>query len=614
MLERPSLSLKPLYAAPALPAMIWLPHPELRFIASGILAWGAVQLWQEITRQRMRSKMIRDSMSLAGYCVVLTQEDGTISSVNAFFTVMTGFSEKSVKHKKTEALIAPRYGRVFLDEFWKTLKEKEYWEGELWCRREGGREFPAWIRTKALYDQKNNFSGYLIVGYDLEEKKTREQQLWYTGHHDQLTGLPNRQRIHDLLTFHIPRLFAARDKRLSMDLAVIDIDGFQMVNNSLGVEAGDRLLVAVAVRLRSSERIDLVGRLGGDEFLIGTQGQRESHDIWVSEVRQLFKAPFLIFGHSVRLSVSIGSCQAPTDGEKGDNGALLLQRMELALTRAKLSGSNTDRRFSRCLDAVDAESMQLVQALRSVIDAKEGMALHYQTQHDTQTGNVVGLEALLRWHHAERGMVAPGDFIPLAERYGMMEELGQWVIYEAVSQIKQWRDAGFDVPIVWINVSAIQVYQGSLEITLKQAITEHDIPPQMLGLEMTESLLLDDRAGSMSKRLRALREQGFAIAIDDFGTGHSSLSYLRDFPLNKVKLDRAFIQSLPDDKTNATIVQSVLNIANQLMLQVVAEGVETEQQLVFLQEQGCHIIQGFYFSRPLPADQCGIAIKSVTYE
>lgn len=598
-------SVSPFYSLHALglPAVIWFPQVELRAIAAGAMAWGGVALWRELTRCHLDGQVLESSMALAGYSHVTTTLGGQIASTNEYFTEMTGYSEDEVRGSKADMLMAPRYDAEFIDGFWALLYKQSSWEGELWCRCKDGQEFPARVCVSLIRDSAGEARGYLFVGSDLGEDKRREHELWHSDRHDVLTGLPNRQRVHDLLEYHLPRFYASPNRRARLDMAIVDIDGFQMVNNGLGVEAGDRLLKALAARLRQSAQIDLLGRLGGDEFLVATQSWRESHDGWVACIRGIFTSPFTVYGQEVSLSVSMGTCQAPADGERTDNGSLLLQRMEMALDRAKLSGGNTDRRYSSYLDAINPDSLQLVQLLRQAIHHRNGLTLHYQTQHNSQDGALVGIEALLRWEQKDRGMISPADFIPLAERHGMMEDLGRWVINEAARQIRAWRDQGIEVPTVWVNVSAIQIYQGGLEAALDAAMNEHGIEPAAIGLEMTESLLLDDRAGCIVERLQAFQDRGFLLAIDDFGTGHSSLGYLREFPLNKVKLDRIFIASLPDDMTNAAIVRSVLEIASGLGLDVVAEGVETEMQLAYLRQQGCDAIQGFYFSRPVPAQR-----------
>ncbi|WP_156085508.1 putative bifunctional diguanylate cyclase/phosphodiesterase, partial [Billgrantia saliphila] len=301
----------------------------------------------------------------------------------------------------------------------------------------------------------------------------------------------------------------------------------------------------------------------------------------------------------LRLGLSIGSCRAPEDGQ--DSG-VLFQRLESALYSAKRHGRNVSQRFRPALDVQNSPHMTLVYGLRDALANGDQLELHYQTQHRISDGAVVGMEALLRWRHPEHGMVSPGDFIPLAERHGLMGPLGNWVIDEALAQMSRWRELGMPTLPVWINISAIQMFQGELESALSAGLARHSIAPVQLGLELTESVLLDERAGDIVPRLEALRARGHRIAIDDFGMGYSSLSYLKNLPLDKLKLDRAFIRSLPDDAADAAIVSAVLAMARGLGLDVVAEGVETQGQLDFLQQAGCRLVQGFLYARPGPAE------------
>ncbi|EWH01597.1 diguanylate cyclase [Halomonas sp. BC04] len=422
--------------------------------------------------------------------------------------------------------------------------------------------------------------------------KAREQDLRRIGFEDPLTGLPNRRRLHDLMTSRLRHLRAGE----SLDMAIIDIDGFKSVNDSLGVDQGDRLLARFGQRLAGHVAGGVVGRLGGDEFLVIRTTTFDDHDKWVAGLREHLGEPFEMDHRSLRLGLSIGSCRAPEDGN--DSG-VLFQRLESALYSAKRHGRNVSQRFRPALDVQDTPQMALVYSLRDALANGGQLELHYQSQHRTRDGLVVGLEALLRWRHPEHGIVSPGDFIPLAERHGLMGMLGNWVIDEALGQMARWREMGMPTLPVWINISAIQMFQGELESALSSGLARHGIAAAQLGLELTESVLLDERAGDIVPRLEALRDRGHRIAIDDFGTGYSSLSYLKRLPLDKIKLDRAFIRSLPDDPADAAIVSAVLAMAHGLSLDVIAEGVETQGQLDFLRDAGCRLVQGYFFARPM---------------
>jgi len=537
---------------------------------------------------------MQQALMLSEEGVQITDADYRIQAVNPAFTRITGYTEGEVRGLNAANLAAARHDTAFFKRFWQTLQNKGRWEGEIWNRRKQGDEYPEWLRIKAVTDHRGRITHYVGTFTDISVHKAREQDLRRIGFEDPLTGLPNRRRLHDLMTSRLRHLRAGE----SLDMAIIDIDGFKAVNDSLGVEQGDRLLTRFAQRLARYVAGGVVGRLGGDEFLVIRTTTFDDHENWVEGLRQHLGEPFEVDSKTMRLGVSIGSCRAPEDGK--DSG-VLFQRLESALYTAKRHGRNVSQRFRPALDVSNAPHMALVSSLRDALATGNQLELYYQTQHRIQDGAVVALEALLRWRHPEHGMVSPGDFIPLAERHGLMGPLGNWVVDEALAQMARWREQGLPELPVWINISAIQMFQGELETALATALARHNIQPALLGLELTESVLLDERAGDIVPRLEALRAKGHRIAIDDFGMGYSSLSYLKHLPLDKLKLDRAFISSLPGDAADAAIVGAVLAMARGLGLAVVAEGVETQGQLDFLQQAGCELVQGFLYARPVPA-------------
>ncbi|MCE9662988.1 EAL domain-containing protein [Halomonas sp. M5N1S17] len=579
-------------AMAALPACIWLPGAGLRLVAVTVVAAGLTHAWRQLRRERQNADLMQQALMLSEEGVQITDAENRILAVNPAFTRITGFTEEEVRGVNAANLVASRHDSSFFKRFWQTLESKGRWEGEIWNRRKQGEEYPEWLRVKAVVDRKGRISHYVGTFTDISVHKAREQDLRRIGFEDPLTGLPNRRRLHDLMTSRLRHLRAGE----SLDMAMIDIDGFKSVNDSLGVDQGDRLLARFGQRLAGHVAGGVVGRLGGDEFLVIRTTTFDDHDKWIAGLREHLGEPFEIDHRSLRLGLSIGSCRAPEDGS--DSG-VLFQRLESALYSAKRHGRNVSQRFRPALDVQDTPQMALVYSLRDALANGGQLELYYQSQHRTSDGLVVGLEALLRWRHPEHGLVSPGDFIPLAERHGLMGMLGNWVIDEALGQMARWREMGMPKLPVWINISAIQMFQGELESALSSGLARHGIAAGQLGLELTESVLLDERAGDIVPRLEALRERGHRIAIDDFGTGYSSLGYLKRLPLDKIKLDRAFIRSLPDDPADAAIVSAVLAMARGLSLDVIAEGVETQGQLDFLRDAGCRLVQGFYFARPM---------------
>ncbi|WKD28498.1 EAL domain-containing protein [Halomonas sp. KG2] len=578
----------------ALPACVWVPDSALRMVAASLVVFGMWDAWNQIRQQHLRLRLSQNAIGLASDAIVISDVHNRVLTVNPAFTQITGFESQEMIGRKLETLAAQRHDKAFYQTFWSTLKATGRWEGEMWNRRKHGDEYPEWLKVRAVTDKRGKITHFISLFTDISSQKARERDLRRIGYEDPLTGLPNRRRLHDLMSSRLRHLRAGE----SLDMALIDIDGLKSVNDSLGVEQGDRLLARFAQRLTGYMAGSVVGRLGGDEFMVIRTTTFDDHDQWVATLREHMSRPFEIKDQSLRLGLTIGSCRAPEDGS--DSG-VLFQRLESALYSAKRLGRNLSQRFRPALDKQDNPQLALVSDLRAALISGDQLELHYQTQHHPGTGDLVGMEALLRWRHPEDGMISPGDFIPLAERHGLMAELGSWVIEKACAQQAHWQYSGMPKVTVWVNISALQLFQGDLETQLSSCLERYQLKTSQIGLELTESVLLDERAGDMGPRLQALRNQGYAIAIDDFGTGYSSLGYLKRLPVDKIKLDRAFIRELPHDQADAAIVTAVLAMAEGMGLEVVAEGVETQEQCQFLVNAGCTLVQGFYFARPLPA-------------
>ncbi|KPQ25061.1 MAG: EAL domain [Halomonas sp. HL-48] len=578
----------------ALPACIWIPDASLRMVAATVVTFGLWDAWRQVRKQRLWMRLSQDAMGIANDAMVMSDVENRVIAVNPAFTEITGYESHEMVGRKLETLAAPRHDKTFYQHFWSTLKSTGRWEGEMWNRRKHGDEYPEWLKVRAVTDKRGKITHYISLFTDISAQKARERDLRRIGYEDPLTGLPNRRRLHDLMESRLRQLRAGE----SLDIALVDIDGLKSVNDSMGVEQGDRLLARFAQRLTSHMAGSVVGRLGGDEFMVIRTTTYDDHDKWIANLRDHMSSPFEINEQSLRLGLTVGSCRAPEDGH--DSG-VLFQRLESALYNAKRLGRNHSLRFRPALDKQDNPQLALVSDLRAALVSGDQLELYFQTQHHPGTGELVGMEALLRWQHPRDGMISPGEFIPLAERHGLMAELGSWVIEKACAQQAHWANTEMPMLTMWVNISALQLFHGDLESLLATCLKRYRLTPAHIGLELTESVLLDERAGDMGPRLKALRAQGYAIAIDDFGTGYSSLGYLKRLPVDKIKLDRAFIRELPGDQADAAIVRAVLSMAEGLSLEVVAEGVETKEQCDFLVKAGCHIVQGFYFARPIPA-------------
>lgn len=581
-------------ALAALAAASVLPILTLRLAALAVVAIGVFDGWRQIRREHQRRRLSEQALELSEDGVMITNTANRIVSVNPAFTQITGYTLEEIRGLDPSALSSGRHDKAFYDRYWQTLRTTGRWEGEIWNQRKHGDQYPEWLRVQACHDDKGRVSHYVGLFTDISRHKAREQDLRRIGFEDPLTGLPNRRRLHDLLASRLRHLRAGE----GLDLALIDIDAFKSINDGLGVDSGDRLLSRFGQRLAAQVAGGIVGRLGGDEFMVIRTTTFDDHEKWVSSLRQHLSEPFEIDESSLRLGLTIGSCRAPEDGTDSN---VLFQRLESALYSAKRHGRNHDRRFRPSLEVESDRQLVILNELRQALAHGSQLEVYYQTQHRLDDGGMIGMEALLRWHHPEHGMILPTEFIPLAERHGLMPALGGWVIDQVVAQISTWRGQGLSVVPVWVNLSALQLIQGDLEAHLMSTLAQYRVPARLLGLELTESVLLDERAGDISPRLEALRSEGLQIAIDDFGTGYSSMAYLKRLPIDKLKLDREFIRALPHDHADAAITSAVLAMAQGLNLDVIAEGVETTEQRDFLLARGCRHVQGYLYARPQPA-------------
>jgi len=431
---------------------------------------------------------------------------------------------------------------------------------------------------------------------DISDRKRAEEQIEFHAYHDVLTNLPNRKLFTDRLTQSISR---ARRSGKSLAVMFVDLDHFKSINDTLGHEMGDELLLEMAKRLSANVReYDTVARLGGDEFTIILSELRQPEDaVNVAEkVRSAVEQPLSIAGTSIEVSASIGIALYPDDGTDAES---LLRNADSAMYRAKEAGRNT---YQLCTDDMKrraVERLSLETRLRRAITEGQ-LVLHYQPQISLTNGSVVGVEALVRWNDPERGLVHPSAFIPLAEESRLILPLGEWVLRSACTQMRAWQDAGLEVPMMSVNLSLRQFQQYDIVQAVRHVLNETGLDASALELEITETAAMQN-AESTVEVLQALRELGVSIAIDDFGTGYSSLNYLKRFPITAVKIDRAFVRDLATSEGDAAIVSAVVGIARALKLRVIAEGVETQEQLSFLRRRNCDAAQGYLFSRPVAA-------------
>ena len=537
--------------------------------------------------------------------ILITDANAVIQRVNPAFTRVTGYQQDDVIGKNPNILKSGRQNKQFYKRLWKSVHENGFWTGEIWNRRKNGEIFPEWQSIAAVKDDSGNVSHYVATFHDITERKQAEAYVKRLAYYDSLTGLPNRALLMDRLQ---QTLATAKRQRKISALLFMDLDRFKMINDSLGHSAGDTLLCQTAKRLSGVLREeDTVARLGGDEFVIvlaqlnNTPREAGFTAQTIAErIRKRLGEPYLLRGTEYQSKPSIGIALFPE--ESSDSVDNILKHADAAMYRAKGAGGDTIRFYQPGMQAAADERLTMENALRHAVNRDE-LLLHYQPQVDI-SGTIVGAEALLRWQPSGQNLIPPATFIPIAEETGHIIDIGAWVLRTAVREFKQWLERGICAAdaVVAVNVSPRQFRQADLEKLVNDALNETGLNPRHLKIEITEGTVMSDIDDAIAK-IDNLRSLGVDFAIDDFGTGHSSLAYLRRLPLSQLKIDKSFVQDITTDRNAAAIVETIIAMARHLNLEVLAEGVEQEAQMNFLSERGCHRYQGYYFSRPLAADQ-----------
>lgn len=548
-------------------------------------------------RNEQQLRLAAHVFDYSGESIIITDSNNRIIEVNPAFTLQTGYELHEVRGKDPKILSSGRTTQEEYLEMWRAINDHGLWQGELWDRRKDGSIYPKLLTISVVRTQRGEIEYHLGSFTDISAQKETEERISHMAHHDALTGLPNRLHVQIVLEQEIA---AARREGTAVAVMFIDLDRFKIINDTLGHGVGDGLLVEVGRRIRETVRgSDVVARLGGDEFVVVTAGERAFSGAGnlAEKILGTLSRPYEIAGHEMHLSASIGIGLFPQDGETVDT---LMKCADTAMYHAKRGGRSRFHFYTEHMNRRTREQLVLENSLHQALQRDEFL-IHYQPQADVATGHLVGAEALVRWQHPERGLVGPDEFIGIAEESSLILAIGEWVLRRVCAQTRAWKEAGLPRVPVAVNLSARQFRQDNLAEHIGRILAEYGTEPVEIELEITESTAME-HADAAAKTLHALHRAGFSIAIDDFGTGYSSLSYLKRFPVDRLKIDRSFIMDIPADLNDAAIAQAVIQMAAGLGLKVVAEGVETQVQRDFLRARGCHFMQGYWYSRPLPAD------------
>jgi diguanylate cyclase (GGDEF)-like protein/PAS domain S-box-containing protein len=580
--------------------IVWLRDIFTKVIKDGVVS-ELYGLMMDITKQKLTEEEFRVAAitfeSQQG--IMITDRYGQIIRVNNAFTEITGFLAHEVIGKTPAMLKSGRHDPAFFKNLWYELTTVGKFEGEVWNRRKDGEIYPEWQIITAV-ENNGEITHYVSVFSDITQKKEAENKIHNLAFYDALTGLPNRRLLLDRFEQEIA--IARRHKQFGA-VIFLDLDHFKLLNDSQGHLVGDELLIQVAQRLSSVLREeDTPARLGGDEFVVLLHANSENltlvseHARTVAEkIRKQLNTPFMLNQYQHQISTSIGITLFPEGGENPD---MILQQADTAMYRSKASGRNAISFFQPSMQEAADQRLKLEQDLRTAIE-KEGFMLFYQSQVD-RNGVILGAEVLIRWDHPGQGIISPADFISVAEESSLILDIGLWVLRTTCQQIKAWQDTGAKVPRLSVNVSSRQFRQQDFVEQIKNVLVTSRISPQLLSIELTESVMIIDMDDTVAK-MKALKKLGVSIAVDDFGTGYSSLAYLKRLPLDVLKIDRGFVRDILTDVNDAVIVETIISMARHLKLRVIAEGVESEQQFEFLKKQGCLMFQGYHFSRPLSA-------------
>ena len=558
------------------------------------LGMGARLKRQRQDQERLRQAAVVFDCTREG--VLVSDHNGVIVHVNPALVKITGYAPDEVLGQRPSMFKSGHHEPEFYQAVFESLEKTGEWHGEIWNRRKSGEIYPQWQTIRPVRDSQDRVSHYVAVFSDISAIKNTQTELMRLAHHDPLTDLPNRLLFTDRAE---QALAYAQRHKSGCALLMIDLDHFKIINDSMGHNVGDLLLKAVGERLTAVfGKGFTVARLGGDEFavLVETCTQVAQAAGFAQQVLEVMKGAFIIETHQLFISASVGISLYPNDAL---NAEQLLRNADSALFKAKSAGREGYALYTEELTAHAQYRIEVASDLRRALEQHE-LRVYFQPVHDLSSSRMVGVEALVRWQHPQRGLVAPGEFIPIAERTGLIAEIDAWVLEQACWQMCQWQAAGVELSFVAVNISSRLFARPELYQLVSTVLTDTGLNPALLELEVTESAVMDNSEVAL-EQMHRLRELGLRLAIDDFGTGFSSLLRLKRLPVQKLKIDQGFVAGLPSDDDDVAIVRAVIALAQSMGMQVHAEGIEYVEQAQFLLDHHCDLGQGYWFGRPVPA-------------
>jgi diguanylate cyclase (GGDEF)-like protein/PAS domain S-box-containing protein len=563
--------------------------------------YGNKRQWLVIIRDITARKKAEEGLRLMAKifegstdAIVITDTRSRISDANEAFTTITGYKKDEVLGEHPALLGSHKHNTHFYFGLRCTLLKTGAWSGEIWSKRKGDEIFPIWLSIYCVKNQNNITTHFVGIFSDITARKAAENQLKQLAHYDALTGLANRTQFVERLKWSLDA--SKRDNKQTA-LMFLDLDRFKLINDTLGHQAGDELLIEVARRLIEAVReVDTVSRLAGDEFtvILNSIKSAEEAGFVARKILDTLAVPMILEGREVFISTSIGITVYPLDGTSVNQ---LIKNADTAMYHAKERGRNNYQYFSSTMNQKVLDELEMETNLRQALKNEE-FTLNYQPQFNLQTKKLIGLEVLLRWKHPVLGFISPAVFIPHAEKSDLIITIGEWVLRTACERSMAWQAAGLKPVRISVNLSGTQLKQYYLIDTITQILLETKLPSELLELELTEGVLMDNAEVTIST-LTELKKMGIRLSIDDFGTGYSSLSYLKRFPIDTLKIDQSFVRDITTDADDNAIASTIIAMAHNLRMKVIAEGVETQEQATMLQEKNCDEVQGYFFSRPL---------------